>query len=112
MVTASPYRITSKELIKTIDNWESLINFKVKLIGCGGTALTLLGIKDSTKDVDFIVPVPGEYARLMKFLWSLGYKEKGGGREKYLHQKMAPHLFGCLEPNRSHYNQDVSRDTS
>lgn len=79
MVTARPYRITSKDLIKTIDNWESLINFKVKLIGCGGTALTLLGIKDSTKDIDFIVPVPGEYARLMKFLWSLGYKEKGGG---------------------------------
>jgi uncharacterized protein (DUF433 family) len=79
VVTASKYRITGKELIQTIDNWEHLINFKVNLIGCGGTALTLLEIKDSTKDIDFIVPVNKEYERLMKFLRSLGYKEKGGG---------------------------------
>ena len=79
MVTASKYRITGRELIQTIDNWEHLINFKVNLIGCGGTALTLLEIKDSTKDIDFIVPVVKEYERLMKFLQSLGYKEKGGG---------------------------------
>jgi hypothetical protein len=79
MVTASKYRITGRELIQTIDNWEHLINFKVNLIGCGGTALTLLGIKDSTKDIDFIVPVGKEYERLMKFLRSLGYEEKGGG---------------------------------
>jgi len=79
MVTASKYRITGRELIQTIENWEHLINFKVNLIGCGGTALTLLEIKDSTKDIDFIVPIGKEYVRLMKFLRSLGYKEKGGG---------------------------------
>ena len=79
MVTASKYRITGRELIQTIDNWEHLINFKVNLIGCGGTALTLLEIKESTKDIDFIVPVGKEYERLMKFLRSLGYEEKGGG---------------------------------
>ena len=79
MVTDSKYRITGRELIQTIDNWEHLINFKVNLIGCGGTALTLLEIKDSTKDIDIIVPVGKEYERLMKFLRSLGYEEKGGG---------------------------------
>ncbi|MCK4784138.1 MAG: hypothetical protein KAV87_10330 [Desulfobacteraceae bacterium] len=79
MVTAHKYRITDRELIQTIDNWERLINFNVNLIGCGGTALTLLKIKDSTKDIDFIVPVSKEYERLMKFLRSLGYEEKGGG---------------------------------
>jgi hypothetical protein len=79
MVTANKYRITSKELIQTIDNWERLINFKVQLIGCGGTAMTLLEIKDSTKDIDFIVPMPKEYERLMKFLHALGYEEKSGG---------------------------------
>ena len=79
MDTASKYRITGRELIQTIDNWEHLINFKVNLIGCGGTALTLLEIKESTKDIDFIVPVGKEYERLMKFLRSLGYEEKGGG---------------------------------
>jgi hypothetical protein len=49
------------------------------LIACGGTALTLLKIKDSTKDIDFTVPVAREYERLMKFLRDLGYEEKGGG---------------------------------
>jgi hypothetical protein len=79
MVTASKYRITGRKLIQTIDNWEHLISFKVDLIGCGGTALTLLEIKESTKDIDFIVPVHKEYERLIKFLGSLGYEEKGGG---------------------------------
>jgi len=31
MVTASKYRITAKELLQTIENWEHLINFKVNL---------------------------------------------------------------------------------
>jgi len=79
MVTASEYRITARELLQTIENWEHLINFKVNLIGCGGTALTLLEVKESTKDIDFIVPIGKEHERLMKFLRSLGYKEKGGG---------------------------------
>jgi hypothetical protein len=79
MGTDNKYRITARELIHTIDNWERLINFRVNLIGCGGTALTLLGIKDSTKDIDFIVPVFKEHERLMKFLRSLGYEEKGNG---------------------------------
>jgi len=55
MVTVSKYRITARELLQTIENWEHLINFKVNLIGCDGTALTLLEVKESTKDIDFIV---------------------------------------------------------
>jgi hypothetical protein len=61
MVRESKYRITGRELIETIDNWEHLISFKVNLIGCGGTAVTLLEIKESTKDIDMIVPVQKEY---------------------------------------------------
>jgi hypothetical protein len=63
----------------TLDNWDSLMNFRVHLIACGGTALTLLKIKDSTKDIDFIVPEENEYQRLMKFLKHLNYGDKGGG---------------------------------
>jgi hypothetical protein len=63
----------------TLDNWDSLMNFRVHLIACGGTALTLLKIKDSTKDIDFIVPEENEYQRLMKFLKRLNYGDKGGG---------------------------------
>jgi hypothetical protein len=63
----------------TLDNWDSLMDFRVHLIACGGTALTLLKIKDSTKDIDFIVPKENEYQRLMKFLKHLNYGDKSGG---------------------------------
>ena len=79
MARANKYRITGRELLETIDNWERLINFRVRLIGCGGTALTLLEIKESTKDIDMIVPVEKEYERLLIFLQSIGYQEKGNG---------------------------------
>ena len=75
----SRYRIDSEYLILTLDNWDRLMRFHVRLIACGGTALTLMGIKESTKDVDFTVPVETEHDRLLKFLRDLGYQEKGGG---------------------------------
>ena len=73
------YRLTSSYLLQTIENWDSLMNFRVHLIACGGTALTLLNIKESTKDIDFVVPVHTEYKRLLGFLEAIGYREKGGG---------------------------------
>ena len=73
------YRLSANDLLDTLDNWNSLMNFRVHLIACGGTALTLLKIEDSTRDIDFTVPMQKEYDRLMKFLRDLGYEEKGGG---------------------------------
>lgn len=73
------YRLSANDLLDTLDNWNSLMNFRVRLIACGGTALTLLKIKDSTRDIDFTVPMQKEYDRLMKFLGDLGYEEKRGG---------------------------------
>lgn len=81
MPSPGPYRLTGDKLLQTIDNWDRLLNFRVRLIACGGTALTLLNIKDSTKDIDFVVPVVAEYERLMKFLEAVGYREKAGGLE-------------------------------
>jgi hypothetical protein len=73
------YRLSANDLLDTLDNWNSLMNFRVSLIACGGTALTLLKIKDSTRDIDFTVPRQKECDRLMKFLRDLGYEEKGSG---------------------------------
>jgi hypothetical protein len=73
------YRLSANDLLDTLDNWNSLMNFRVHLIACGGTALTLLKIKDSTRDIDFTVPMHKEYDRLIKFLRDLGYEEKGNG---------------------------------
>ena len=79
MGSSIKYRLSANDLLETLDNWNSLMNFRVHLIACGGTALTLLKIKDSTRDIDFTVPMHKEYDRLMKFLGDLGYEEKGGG---------------------------------
>ena len=79
MVLSNRYRISGIDLLDTLENWDSLMNFRIRLIACGGTALTLLNIKESTKDIDFIVPVKNEYDKLMKFLKALNYRYKGNG---------------------------------
>ena len=79
MVQTTKYRISGVDLLDTLENWDSLMNFRVRLIACGGTALTLLNIKESTKDIDLIVPETSEYDKLMKFLKALNYRFKGNG---------------------------------
>lgn len=72
------YRIDKTTLLNTLSVWNSHLRKKVHLITCGGTALALLNIKESTKDVDFLVPEEGEYAYLLNILQDLGYKNKTG----------------------------------
>ena len=79
MVGSKKYRISDNDLLDTLENWDSLMNFRVRMIACGGTALTLLNIKASTKDIDLIVPVKNEYDKLIKFLKALNYRYKGNG---------------------------------
>jgi len=61
-----------------ISIWDGFLKRRVHLIACGGTALTLLGIKASTKDIDLIVPVVAEYEYLIGILKQLGYKSATG----------------------------------
>ena len=74
------YRLTANELKQTLASWDTLFpgRGKVHLIACGGTALSLLGYKESTKDVDFLVPNEKEYERLVKFLIRAGYERVTG----------------------------------
>jgi len=72
------YRIDKQGLLNTISSWDSFLGKKVHLIACGGTAMTLAGVKDSTKDIDLIVPDVGEYEYLIKVLEQLGYKNITG----------------------------------
>lgn len=71
------FRHGKSHLMITLEQWDKLIpgRGKIHLIACGGTALTLLGYKESTKDVDFMVPEPREYNRLIQFLKNAGYKQ-------------------------------------
>ncbi|MBC8552022.1 MAG: hypothetical protein ISR96_05185 [Nitrospira sp.] len=69
-------RIDKQTLLDELQQWNSFLKRKVHLIACGGTALTLLGIKPSTKDVDFMVPVEAEHKYLIKTIKKLGYEQK------------------------------------
>lgn len=68
------YRLDKYRLLETLEQWNRFLKRKVHLIACGGTAMTLLDVKASTKDVDFMVPNVSEYAYLIKVLKSLDYE--------------------------------------
>ena len=72
------YRLGREELLDILRAWNRLLRRKVRLIACGGTALTLLGVKASTKDVDFMVPDIREYNYLTKQLPAMGYMQTNG----------------------------------
>jgi len=67
------YRLTKNDLINSLSAWNKFFKRKIHLIACGGTALTLLDVKDSTKDVDFMVPMAGEYNYLISAIKEMGY---------------------------------------
>ena len=87
------YRLTQKDLLQTLGAWNGFLNKKVHLIACGGTALTLLGVKESTKDVDMLIPVEQEYDYLIKILQQLGYQQKTGSGWQRLGEAFIFDLF-------------------
>ncbi len=72
------YRINKQSLLDTFSVWNGYLKRKVHLIACGGTAMTLLGVKESTKDIDLLVPNETEYDYLVRILKDLGYKPVTG----------------------------------
>jgi len=72
------YRLNKEWLFDILGEWNRFLKRKVHLIACGGTAMTLLGVKPSTKDVDFMVPKLKEHAYLIKQLKALGYRQTTG----------------------------------
>jgi hypothetical protein len=72
------YRLDKNRLLDILGEWNRFLNRKVHLIACGGTAMTLIGVKSSTKDVDFMAPEVREHDYLMKQLNALGYKQVTG----------------------------------
>jgi hypothetical protein len=75
--------VDSATLLNILAVWDRFIKHKVRIIACGGTALTLLNVKASTKDIDLLIPDPNEYKYLIKSLIGLGYeRETGAGWRK------------------------------
>jgi hypothetical protein len=77
------YRLNKQTLLDVLGQWNGFFRRKIHLIACGGTALTLMDVKASTKDVDFLVPVEPEYRYLIRTLKDLGYRQiTGSGWQK------------------------------
>jgi hypothetical protein len=68
------YRLNKQKLLDVLVQWNRFLKRKVHLIACGGTAMTLLDVKPSTKDVDFMVPNMAEYNYLIRLLKELDYE--------------------------------------
>jgi hypothetical protein len=72
------FRLTKRDLFDTLDVWDSNLKQKIFVAACGGTALTIYGHKESTKDVDFLVPDPSHFKTLVAMLKKLGYTQATG----------------------------------
>ena len=72
------YRISKDGLLDVLSDWNTFMKKKVHMVARGGTALTLLDIKPSTKDIDLIVPYEHEHDYLVSALKDLGYKSASG----------------------------------
>jgi hypothetical protein len=92
------YRIDKEELLKTFIVWNRFLKKKVHLIACGGTAMTLLGVKESTKDIDLMAPKIVEYEYLCNILKQLGYKSASG----WGLQKDEGFIFDIFRGNKIH----------
>lgn len=72
------YNITQTALWEILELWDRYLPQRLHLVACGGTALTIQGVKPSTKDVDLMVPIEKEYVMLIQTLRRLGYKQTTG----------------------------------
>jgi len=72
------YRLTKQGLWDILEGWDEYLPGKVQVVACGGTALTLQDLKESTKDVDFLVPVDAECRALLATIQKLGYRKITG----------------------------------
>jgi hypothetical protein len=71
-------QVDKTTLLNTLSVWNKYLKRKIRIIACGGTALTLLDLKGSTKDVDFLIPAPDEYRYLVNTMIDLGYERTTG----------------------------------
>ena len=93
------YRIDKQALFDVMEQWNRFLKRKVHLIACGGTAMTLLNVKPSTKDIDFIVPKTAEHDYLLTVLKQLGY---GQTTQHGWQRQGDPFIFDLFRGKRIH----------
>ncbi len=100
------YRIDKDALLQEMKQWNRFLKRKVHVIACGGTAMTLLGVKPSTKDIDFMVPKATEHDYLLKMLKQLGYEQTTGSGWQHPGDIF---IFDIFRGNRIHTTELLDR---
>ena len=54
-------RVSKRQLLSVLEPFDKQLSHKILLIAVGGTAMTLLGVKASTKDIDLNIPSRIDY---------------------------------------------------
>jgi len=72
------YRLDKQGLWTILEGWDAYLPRRVHVVACGGTALTIQDLKESTKDVDFLVPEDEAYIALIQTIKRLGYRQATG----------------------------------
>jgi hypothetical protein len=49
-------KVSKRQLLSVLGSFDKQLDHKILLIAVGGTAMTLLGVKASTKDIDLNIP--------------------------------------------------------
>ena len=53
--------ISKRDLLQFLESFDQELTRKILLVAVGGTAMTLLGIKATTKDIDFNIPLEEDF---------------------------------------------------
>lgn len=67
--------IYKNDLLDFLQELSKYLPQKIELVAVGGTALTLLDIKDSTIDIDFDIPVKQHFDTIIQTFQKLGFKQ-------------------------------------
>ncbi|MCC7531068.1 MAG: hypothetical protein IT342_21290 [Candidatus Melainabacteria bacterium] len=100
------YRLEVDDFYEVLDEWNAHLKSRIFIAACGGTALTLYGHKESTQDVDLLVPDPAHYRLLIKVITELGYTPATGNGFRHPREPWIFDLFrgqtifqtGLLDP--------------
>jgi len=76
-MTQNEKEISTEELFELIESISKFIEKEIKIYALGGTALTILNIKKSTRDIDINIETNSEYQYICKIFDDLGFERNG-----------------------------------
>lgn len=69
--------INAERLFELLESISKFIEKKINMYALGGTALTILGIKNSTLDIDINIDSEKEYKYICNIFEKIGFEKKG-----------------------------------